>query len=126
MKLTRTNNTLNTWNSFGFDDLFKPFSVYDRAVDTLMSWVNPTEDSTVYAVATPGTSKEDIEISVLEGVLRVSWTQKVFSKVQEFHKTFKLPRGHDEDKVEAKLEDGILYVSVHKKPTYIERKILVE
>ena len=71
----------------------------------------------------PGVAKEDLSIEVKKNLLRISGKRKIehpkdvsFHRVErgstEFDRTIKLPILINQDKVDAKLEDGILSVFV--------------
>jgi len=86
----------------------------------------------------PGMSKDDIEISIHEGVLTLSGERKVDEKYQSaevyrseralgrFQRTLTLPAEVNADKVKAHYEEGILTVLLPKaersKPKHIEIK----
>jgi len=84
----------------------------------------------------PGMKKEEIEISLHDGVLSLSGERKAQDKYEEadtcrserflgrFHRTFELPAPVEADKVKATYQDGILTVTLPKseeaKPKQIE------
>jgi HSP20 family protein len=75
----------------------------------------------------PGVKKENIEISVNDGVLTVSGERKLEKKEEKpnytriesffgrFERAFKLPPDADLDNIEAKYEDGVLKIFIPKK-----------
>ncbi len=75
----------------------------------------------------PGVKKENIEISVNDGVLTVSGERKLekkeekpnYTKIESFfgrfERAFKLPSDADVDNIEAKYEDGVLKIFIPKK-----------
>ena len=88
----------------------------------------------------PGLEKGDIEISVRNGALEIKGEQKneledkkegylrrEFSS-SSYYRSFKLPKNIDEDKIEAKLEKGVLKLSLPKieEEKKEEKKIEVE
>ncbi len=88
----------------------------------------------------PGLEKGDIEISVRNGALEIKGEQK--NEIEDkkegylrreyssssYYRNFKLPENIDEDKIEAKLEKGILKLSLPKieKEKQEKKKIEVE
>lgn len=106
----------------GFNGMFTNFPVD----------VKETENSYEFVMNVPGFKKEDINISVDNGVLSVkSHKEESVEKTEEDGKyifrersassvkrAFKLPENTDSSKIEAKMEDGILSISIPK----IEKK----
>lgn len=77
-------------------------------------------------IAAPGLKKSDFDINVEKDVLTISAkaenekTEKVkYSRKEfdynDFKRTFHLPKTIDKTKIEAKFEDGILYLTLAKK-----------
>ena len=88
--------------------------------------VKETNDAFKLEVAAPGMKKDDFKVEVENGHLIVSsekemkkeeiednYTRKEFS-FQSFRRSFWLPEGIKEDKIEATYEDGMLYVNLPK------------
>ena len=83
----------------------------------------------------PGVKDEDLEISLQNGVLTISGTRSSEEKVEgeatyvyerqygSFSRSFALPEVADPDKVEARLNSGVLVVKVGKKQEARPRKI---
>jgi HSP20 family protein len=77
-------------------------------------------------IAAPGLKKSDFNINVEKDVLTISakvenekvegvkYSRKEFD-YNEFNRTFHLPKTIDTTKIEAKFEDGILYLTLAKK-----------
>lgn len=86
----------------------------------------------------PGLSKEDVEVMVGEGVMDI--TAKREERKEEsnegyirrergfvsFHRRLNLPDDAAEEKLEAKLEDGVLRIRVNKTKAGIEKRKKVE
>lgn len=122
MTLIRRDQNLPVFSNF-FNDFF-------YQTNTTLPSVNIKEgnDGFVVEVAAPGLEKEDFKISIDRGVLNISseksleneskneerFTRREFS-YQSFCRSFSLPDSADSDKIGAKYENGILYVSIPKR-----------
>lgn len=96
--------------------------------------VSETEQAFELQFALPGFKKSDIHIDLNNGVLTVSGERKFEEKKEEknfhsvetrygsFKRAFQLPDNIDNEKVDAKLEDGLLSISVPKDTKKIEKK----
>ncbi len=85
----------------------------------------------------PGVSESDLDITVHEGVLQVQGkrAEEALSEGSqfmlrervhgEFTRRLRLPKNADADKIEAKLEHGVLTVSIAKKQEIQARKIKI-
>ncbi len=103
-----------------------------QKVETFTPLVNEKVDEKGYhlEVDLPGVNKENIEISVNEGVLTISGERKLERKEEKenytriesffgrFERSFKLPADADSENIEAKFENGVLKLSIprRKKP----------
>jgi len=90
--------------------------------------VNVEEDEKEYRieVAAPGLEKEDLKVSVNEGVLTISSEKKVEKEDKKdnylrrefgyssFCRSFTLPEEVDSDKIGAKHKNGVLHISIPK------------
>ena len=86
----------------------------------------------------PGVRSEDIDISMDGGVLSVSGDRHAEARTEEsglqrierstghFFRRFTLPETADADSVSARCKDGVLEVSIPKKPEVQARRIAVE
>jgi len=86
----------------------------------------------------PGVKKEDIEISVNDGVLTISGERKLEKKEEKenytriesffgrFERSFKLPIDADVDNIEAKFENGVLKIFIPKKQKATGKKIEIK
>ena len=105
-------------------------------------WLPPadiTETEKAYRIdlEIPAVAAEDVTVSVKDGVLTVSGERKSESESDEgkrhrverrrgkFSRTFRLPENVDEDGIEARCRDGVLYLTVAKKEKVQPRKIAV-
>lgn len=86
----------------------------------------------------PGMKKEDVEIEIIDGGLKISASKKEEKEEKgegylrrergylSFSRQLPLPEDADVDKIEAKLVDGVLQINVAKKAKAEEKKRLVE
>jgi HSP20 family protein len=97
--------------------------------------VKETKDAYVFTADLPGVKESDLELSLTGNRLTISGKREEETKQQDdrwytfersygaFSRSFTLPEGVDADNVEAQLKDGVLRVSVPKKPEAKPRKI---
>lgn len=100
----------------------------------LADWLSPaaeasqTADAYRIAVELPGVGEDDIHVTVEDGVLQIKGEKKTereekgdtwyFSERQfgSFSRSFRLPNDADAAGVKAEMKDGVLTVTVPKKP----------
>lgn len=131
MSVVKFSNQLPSFFDHFFDrDMFDWSSRNFSATNTTLPSVNIKEGQDGYAVelAAPGFSKSDFKIELNHDQLTISseknvdtetkrdeqFTKREFS-YQSFSRTFTLPSTVEADKIRAKYENGILYVSIPKK-----------
>ena len=143
--------TLSNWTPFDrlatlrdeMDRLFD-FSFPGRDTGLLSGWspaldVYDDKDAYQVSVELPGMKKEDIDISMHDGVLTVSGERKHERENKEgqtfrseryfgkFQRSITLPSGVDPSKVSASYKDGVLLIHLPKaeeaKPRQIEVKV---
>jgi len=120
----------NIWKSSHFWN-FEPFSLKvsddDKFFRTPLT--NITDEGNQYIVSAelPGLDRGDIEITVRDGVLEIKGEQKnEYEDKKEgyvrkeyhsssYHRRFTVPENIDEEKIDAKLEKGILTLKLPKK-----------
>ena len=94
-----------------------------------------TPETYTFRVELPGVQEEDVDISLTGNRLTISG-QRMEEKRDEkeryisheisygsFSRTFALPRGTDPDNVRAEMKDGVLTVTVAKRPEVQARRI---
>ena len=145
--------TLSKWNPLNTPSVWDPFreleemqdrltSLFGRRVSLLKSgsegeeftvaaWtprVDIAEDDKEYVINAelPGIAKEDVKVSVENGVLSISGERKTekeekgkkFHRIEQsygtFVRSFTLPEGNSGEKISAEFRDGILKVHVPK------------
>ena len=111
-----------------------------QKVESFTPAVNERVDEKGYylEIDLPGVKKEDIDISVNDGVLVVSGERKLEKKEEKpnytriesffgrFERAFKLPTDADLDNIEAKYEDGVLKIFIPKKQKPAGKKIEIK
>lgn len=119
-------------------DPFSEMGVAGRggAYDYLPAFeVKETADHYVFSADVPGLRDEDIELTVTGNQLTIAGTRSETQRQEDdrvhlyerrygtFSRTFALPDGVDTEGIEAKLERGVLDVSVPKRPEVKPRRI---
>jgi len=126
----------NFLNDILGEDLLSP----TKAINTVIPAVNirETEKAFELEVAVPGLKKKDINIDLDENVLTISSKneeeknkEKDHFKRREFHysafeRSFTIPEDTDENKIEAKHENGVLFISIPKKEVKPTLKKLIK
>lgn len=132
MTLVKTN--LDVFPAFGnlLNDFFEPeaaMRMNNLLGYTTLPKVNIKEDdsSFVVEVAAPGMSKSDFNINLDHNVLTISAEKKEDKKEEDgkftrrefayrsFQRSFTMPETADGDKINARYENGVLYLSIPKK-----------
>ena len=122
---------------FGFD----PFASAPRrnALAKHLPQFDLTESPTAYRLHAdlPGVTEENLEVTVHEGVLTVSGKREEETSEEgtnflvrerrygEFSRRLALPKDANAETVEAKLENGVLLISIPKKEELKARKIKI-
>jgi HSP20 family protein len=127
--LTPANRLWNEWFGQNGGDGSR---VTKPAVD-----VCETESAVSISFDLPGLKKDDVSITVEDGVLTVSGEKKFEEETKErtwhriersygrFHRALTLPVGVDADKAQARFEDGVLVVELPKTEAAKPKKIAV-
>ena len=118
-------NRLATVFDHFFDD--RPYASAWTAVP-LAVWEN--EETVSVEVDMPGVAEADVELTVHDGVLSIRAERKREREgalcdtrsYGRFEQRITLPKGVEADRVEAKLHDGVLTVSLPKSPATKPRK----
>ncbi|MCC6683063.1 MAG: Hsp20/alpha crystallin family protein [Phycisphaeraceae bacterium] len=99
--------------------------------------VRETDDHIVVEAELPGFSKDDIDITLEKNTLSIQATRKTETKPEgqehlterrfnRVARSFTLPVPVDENKVDAKLADGVLTLTLNKREEIKPRKIAVK
>ena len=96
------------------------------------------DGKTVVKMEVPGVEMEDIDISVVDGMLAIKGQKKYEEEIKEenyyhretrygsFYRSLPVPQGIDEGKISAILDNGILEVSYPKPEEKTEHKVKVK
>jgi HSP20 family protein len=122
---------------------FDPFAEMEGLTLTPAGAFNPavelreTSDGYVFKVELPGVSEKDMEISVTGNRLTISGERReeqrnendrffVFeTSYGSFSRSFTLPEGIDPDNVRAEMKNGVLSVTVPKRPEVKPRRVSI-
>lgn len=124
-----------------FDDFFsypRWVSPFDEAFGAVSADIWDDKDNIYVKMAMPGVKKEDINISVMADSVTIEG--KSISKDEEkdkdrywmrnlassYEQSFSLPTNIDTESVEAKLEDGILTVTLPKAKEYKPKEVKIK
>lgn len=131
-------------DGFGFpegfldDDRILPSRLFDRSFLKEMQVpavnIKDNDDHFQIELAAPGHRKEDLKVSVKDGLLTISserrketeadrkgYTRREFS-YSAFSRSFMLPDNTDGDSLKAKFADGVLRLTINKTKTLPENK----
>jgi HSP20 family protein len=112
--------------------LYEPFRMMGtRLADWLTPAAEASQNGDAYRIAVelPGVAEDDINVTVEDGVLQIRGEKKsereekgdtwYFSERQfgSFSRSFRLPTDTDAGGIKAEMKDGVLTLTVPKKPT---------
>ena len=128
---------------------FDPFSLlsemdrfFERGVAATPSWAPridafDREKELVIRVEIPGVKPEDVDITMEDRTLTISGKREFDETIEqagyhrreifagEFKRTLVLPEGLNPEEITAKAEDGILTVTLPRRPEVLPRKVKV-
>jgi HSP20 family protein len=142
MKIVKRDNSNRNYTPIRsiFDDFFTPTVWEDFPTISQTPSANLwEEDDTVHVeMAVPGLKKEDIDINITSDSVRISGStkseekedskKKYYYKSMEssFEQSFNLPTKVDSQKSKAKLEDGVIHITLPKAEEVKPKKIEIE
>ena len=137
----RGENEIWAFPGFGrmFDDLFttRMAARDDRVLRPAMD-VEEDSDKIVVKTELPGIKKEDVNITLEDGVLTIAGEKSSDRKIEEknyhlversfgsFHRSITLPSGVDGSQAEASFENGVLVIAVPKAEAAKPRKLEIK
>jgi len=121
-------------------DFDRLFEATDRPLNRWMPRVDVLDKDDALLVRTeiPGVDPESIDVTVESGTLTIKGSRSFTSEESaenyhrkeifegSFERTILLPEGADAEAVTASSKDGILEISIPKRPEVLPRKITVE
>jgi HSP20 family protein len=132
----RTMRTLLAWDPFRE---MSPFAIDERPVAFAPAFdVKETKDAYLFKADLPGIQERDLEVTMTGNRLNVSGKREEEKEEKQaryysyersygsFTRSFTLPEGADVDNLRASLEQGVLTVTVPKKPEVQPKKIAVK
>jgi HSP20 family protein len=130
----------NPWREF--DDIFTNMAALPSENLSRSEWlpavdISETDNEFKIDVEIPAIARDDINVSVKDGVLTVTGERKVEKDTDgkthrverqygSFSRSFRLPENVDEDAIGATSKDGVLYLVITKKEKEGPRSIDVK
>ena len=131
------------WNPFRMmDELLRwdPYAALERSggggLDFLPSFdVKETKDAYIVEADLPGVKEEHVEISLTGNVLQISGRREQETREEgdqwfvvernhgQFARSFSLPEGADAEAVKADMKNGVLKITIPKRPEVQPRRI---
>lgn len=122
-----------------FEEFLAPLESQESAISTPRMNVVENDQAFIVEADMPGVAKEDIKLSVdnrrvsIEGEVKRETTQKDGQNmlhaervISKFTRSFTLPAEVDENRADAKLENGVLTLTLPKKEATQPKKIAVQ
>ena len=127
-ELIKKNRGLNTidslFNDFLNDGFFNP-----NNTNTIDYYYSNDEKNHYIELALPGLDKKDINLSISDGYLDLSYESKDKSSSafwqRSFHRRIKLPNNINLDSINADLKNGILSIKIGKDKKDIANKTII-
>ena len=142
MNLIRTNP--NSWVDFPFDRIFDDFlprrshgAVTEGAFAPRVD-IREEKDAVIVTAELPGVSQDDLSVELENGILTVSGEKKTersdenngFTRSERaygsFRRSFKVADSVDAESISADYTNGVLRVSLPKKPEAAPRQITIQ
>jgi HSP20 family protein len=101
-------------NRNSFNNLFDDFFDFSIPKTEKHSNVEKTENEFILTTTLPGFKKEEIQISTENNILKISakCNKKLNWLKEEYNQSYSLEDNIDTEKISAKLEDGILIITL--------------
>jgi HSP20 family protein len=127
-----------------FEETFRPFVFLGEEPMSIAAWspscdIYETDNEIVVKAEIPGVKKEDVKVSLQDGLLTISGERKFEEETKKenylrvergygsFTRSFTLPSSVDAKKIGAEFKDGMLEVKLQKseeaKPKEVEIKV---
>ena len=109
-----------------FDLLFENiFNESLRSTTNTSYHYQETEKDILIEIALPGLNKKNIKLSYLDGFLNIKHKVEENNKsrwTRDFNEKIKIIKDIDENKISAKFENGIMYITIPKKIKVVNEK----
>ena len=99
----------------GYNDWVDAWRDFGQARSGNSSLFKETEDGYTLYIPLVGLSKEDVAVTTLDSVVRVEAKGSSAGQEVEANKSFSLPEKADPETLEAKMEKGMLSITVQKR-----------
>ena len=124
--LTIRNKPFNYFNNFDvlFDNIFNESL---RSTANTSYHYEENESEILIEMALPGLNKKNIKLSYIDGLLKIKHAAEENNRsrwTQDFNETIKIVKDIDENKISAKFENGIIYITIPKKSKIENEKII--
>jgi len=87
---------------------------------------NETDDGYEFYVALSGLSKDEVEVSVLDNKVKIVASGKSAGREVKYDKAFSVPTKAEPETLEAKMENGMLSITISKREKEKNRTIAVK
>ncbi|MFH1755800.1 MAG: Hsp20/alpha crystallin family protein [Candidatus Latescibacterota bacterium] len=137
-KWTPRRSVNSIWDAFerDFFPVGRPVDGESESYRAPLTNINETDKSYMVTMEMPGVSKENVNVSIEDDKLAISGERvekfeeegllRKEIREEKFHRTFVLDRRIDRDKIKAKMENGILIVTLPKKEGEVGRKVSID
>ena len=99
----------------GYNDWVDAWRDFGQASSGNSSLFKETEDGYTLYIPLVGLSKEDVTVTTLDSVVKVEAKGSSAGQEVEANKSFSLPEKADPETLEAKMEKGMLSITVQKR-----------
>ena len=136
--LTPFNSTFDNWISSFFRDDFERLPQYREGFKPIAVDMVEKEDRYLLFLNLPGVEKNDVKISQFKGVLNIkaTKTQERVDERESYHykerfagemqRNIRLPQDADADSIEAKMEKGVLTLTLLKSKKQPQKEIKIK
>jgi HSP20 family protein len=104
---------------------FKP-TLFPFDVDLSLDYWEKTENGYSLSLDIPGVKKEDIKLSVNNGILTVSGERKNKHSSYTYKSSYSVPKNINVDSLKAEYEDGVLTLSATQSESSKEKLIPIK
>lgn len=106
---------------------------YDEWTKSWKGWAsdnnthfNETDEGYEFYVALSGLTKDEVDVSALNNTVKITAKGKSAGREVEYDKTFSIPTKAAQETLEAKMENGMLSITISKREKEKNRTIAVK